>query len=180
MLPLLDAQVRLVLLHHIAVRLSEDDLAELHASGIETDQLTRLRALSPIDLKRLAGMHMLMIAVRLDSAGLNAGLRAVTLVNEAKELEMYFIRSGASWQMMNSLFKIRRDETLRRRRDCGAWRQSGRPRLPDPVTRQRIFRAWSGINDPNPRICYFQLHQTFPSFSLAVLETVVHGFEVVT
>ena len=177
MLPLLDAQVRLVLLNHIAVRLSEGDLTELHSSGIETDQLTRLRELSPIDLNRLAGMRELMIAVRFDSGGLKAGLRAVTLVNEAKALETYFIRNGASWQMMNTLFKIRRKVTLKRRRDCGAWRPSGRIRLPDPVTRERIFRAWLGIKDPNPRVRYYQLHHAFPNFSIAMLEAVVREFE---
>jgi len=177
MLPLLDAQVRLVLLNHVAVRLSEGDAAELRSSGIETDQLTRLRELSPIDLNRLAGMRELMIAVRFDSGTLKAGLRAVTLVNEAKALEAYFIRNGASWQMMSALFKIRRKVTLKRRRDCGAWRPSGRIRLPNPVMRERIFRAWLAINAPSLRDQYFELHHIFPNFSLAVLEAVVREFE---
>lgn len=177
MLPLLDTQVRLVLLSHIAVRLSEGDPAELSSSGIETDQLTRLRELSAIDLNRLAGMRELMIAVRFDSGALKAGLRAVTLVNEAKALETYFIRNGASWQMMSALFKIRRKVTLKRRRDCGAWRQSGRIRLPRPAMRERIFRAWLAIKDPAPRARYFDLHHIFPSFSIAVLEAVVREFE---
>lgn len=177
MLPLLDAQVRLVLLNHIAVRLNEGDQAELRSSGIETEQLTRLRELSPIDLNRLATMRELMIAVRFDSGALQAGLRAVTLVNEAKALETYFIRNGASWQMMSSLFKIRRKVTLKRRRDCGAWRPSGRIRLPSPPIRERIFRAWLAIKEPNPRARYLNLHHVFPNLSIAVLEAVVREFE---
>jgi hypothetical protein len=130
MLPLLDTQVRLVLLNHVAVRLAEAQPDELHAAGIENEQLARLRQLSALDLNRLATMRDLTIGVSFDAAELTAGLRTVSLVNEAKALEAYFIRHGASWQMMTALFKIRRKVTLKRRRDCGAWRRSGRMPLP--------------------------------------------------
>lgn len=177
MLPLLDAQVRLVLLNHVAVRLAEAQPHELHAAGIETDLLARLRQLSALDLNRLAAMRDLTIGVAFDVAGLKAGLRAVTLVNEAKAMEAYFIRNGASWQMMNTLFKIRRKVTLKRRRDYGAWRPSGRLPLPDYATRERIFRAWLAIDDPNPRVRYYRLHQSLAQLSIAALEAVVREFE---
>lgn len=177
MLPLLDAQVRLVLLNHVAVRLAEAEPTELQAAGIDTEQLARLRQLSALDLNRLAAMRDLTIGVGFDAAGLKAGLRAVALVNEAKAMEAYFIRNGASWQMMNMLFKIRRKVTLKRRRDCGAWRPSGRLPLPDYATRERIFRAWLAIDDPNPRVRYYRLHQTLPQLSIAVLDAVVREFE---
>lgn len=177
MLPLLDAQVRLVLLNHVAVRLAEAGPTELQAAGIDTEQLTRLRQLSALDLNRLAAMRDLTIRVAFDASGLKAGLRAVALVNEAKALEAYFIRNGASWQMMSALFKIRRKVTLKRRRDCGAWRPSGRLPLPDYTVRERIFRAWRAIEDPNPRVRYYRLHQAFPQLSIAVLEAVVREFE---
>jgi hypothetical protein len=38
MLPLLDTQVRLVLLNHVAVRLAEANPDELHAAGIRTNK----------------------------------------------------------------------------------------------------------------------------------------------
>ena len=177
MLTLLDAQVRLVLLNHVAVRLAEAEPTELNAAGIDTEQLVRLQQLSALDLNRLAAMRDLTIGIAFDATGLNAGLRAVALVNEAKALEAYFIRNGASWQMMSALFKIRRKVTLKRRRDCGAWRPSGRLSLPDYATRERIFRAWFAIEDPNPRVRYYRLHQTFPQRSIAVLEAVVREFE---
>ena len=177
MLPVLDSQVRLVLLHLLAVRLSDADPSAVHASGIDAEQLTRLRQLSAIDLDRLAAMRELTIGVAFDSAGLQAGLRALAVVNKAKALETYFIRNGASWQMMSALFKIRRKVTLKCRRDCGAWRPSGRIRLPSPMIRERIFRAWLAIKDPDPRARYFDLHHIFPNFSIAVLEAVVREFE---
>ena len=177
MLTLLDAQVRLVLLNHVAVRLAEAELTELHAAGIDTDQLVRLQQLSALDLNRLAAMRDLTIGIAFDAVGLNAGRRAVALVNEANALEAYFIRHGASWQMMSVIFKIRRKVTLKRRRDCGAWRPSGRLPLPDYATRERIFRAWLAIQDPSHRVRYYRLHQAFPQFSIAVLEAVVREFE---
>jgi hypothetical protein len=177
MLPLLDAQVRLLLLNHVAVRLAEATPTDLHAAGIENEQFARLRQLSALDLNRLAAMRDLTIGVTFDAAGLKAGLHAVALANQAKTLEAYFIRNGASWQMMNKLFKIRRKVTLKRRRDCGAWRPSGRFPLPDYATRERIFRAWLAIEDPNPRVRYYRLHQAFPQLSIAVLAAVVREFE---
>jgi len=122
-------------------------------------------------------MRDLTIGVSFDAAELTAGLRTVSLVNEAKALEAYFIRHGASWQMMSALFKIRRKVTLKRRRDCGAWRRSGRMPLPDTAMRERICRAWMAIEDPEPRVRYYRLHQVFPKLSIAVLEAVARGFE---
>ena len=177
MLPLFDPQVRLALLNHVAVRLAEARPDELHAAGIPSEQLARLRQLSALDLNRLATMRDLTIGVSFDAAELTAGLRTVSLVNEAKALEAYFIRHGASWQMMTALFKIRRKVTLKRRRDCGAWRRSGRMPLPDTAMRERICRAWMAIEDPEPRVRYYRLHQVFPKLSIAVLEAVARGFE---
>ena len=177
MLPLTDAQIRLVLLNHVAVRLAEAQPGDLHAAGIENEQVARLRQLSALDLSRLASMRDLTIGVAFDAAGLKSGLRTVALVNEANALEAYFIRNGASWQMMNRLFKIRRKITLKRRRECGAWRPSGRLRLPDYAMRERIYRAWLAIGDTNPRGCYYRLHQQFQHLAIAVLEAVVRQFE---
>jgi hypothetical protein len=177
MLPISDPQLRLGLLHHIAARLSEGEQDALRAAGIESEQLTRLRELSALDLSRLAAMRELTIGVALDGGRLRAGLRAVALAREAKTLETYFIRHGASWQMMKALFKIRRKLTLKRRRELGAWRPPGRVRLPDATTRERIGRAWLKISDPNPRARYLRLHQAFPQLPIAVLAAVVAQFE---
>jgi hypothetical protein len=177
MLPLLDAQVRLVLLNHVTVSLAGAEQGDLEAAGIEPEQLARLSQLSPLDLNRLAAMRSLTIGVAFDAGALKAGLRAVALANEAKALETYFIRHGASCQMMSVLFKLRRKLTLKRRRECGAWRRSGRMQLPDYGTRERIYRAWLRIEEPSLRLRYFRLHQAFEQRPIAVLEAVVREFE---
>jgi len=101
----------------------------------------------------------------------------VALVKEAKALEAYFIRHGASTRLMSALFKIRRKLTLKFRRELGVCRPSGRVPLPDYVTRERIYRVWRSIADPAPRVRYYQLHQAFLHLPIAVLEVVIRDFE---
>jgi len=177
MLPLFDAQVRLVLLGHLALRAGQGATAELRAAGIQGDQLARLRELSALDLVHLATTRDLPIGVAFDFAPLEVALRAIRRVNDAKALEAYFICHGASWKMMRVLFKLSRIATYKRRHEYGVRRPSGRVRLPDPAEGERIFRAWLAIRDRNPRVCYYQLHQAFPTSDIATLELVVTSFE---
>ena len=177
MLPLHDTQVRLVLLNHVTTRLADARPGELDAVGIGNEQLDRLRQLSAIDLNRLAAMRTLTIGISLDGEALQAGLRTVALIKEAKALEAYFIRHGASTRLMSALFKIRRKLTLKYRRDLGVGRPSGRVPLPQYATRERIYRVWRSITDPAPRIRYYQLHQAFLHLPIAVLEVVIRDFE---
>ena len=178
MLPLRDPQIRLALFHYVAARPAGAQLRELRAAGIEHEQLEVLRRLSPPDLARLAAMRELTIGVAFDAARLKEGLRALALVNEAKALEAYFIRHGASYRLMRTLFKVRRKVTYRRRRESGAWRPAGRMHLPTYATRERIYRTWRGIQDPSPRLRYYRLHQAFQHYAIAALESIIREFEV--
>ena len=177
MLPLLDPQVRLVLLNHVAVRLADAGPEEVRAAGLAADQLANLRRLSAVDLNRLATMRSFTIGIALEGEALQAGLRTVAFVNEAKALETYFIRHGASTALMGRLFKLRRKLTLKLRRELGAHRPSGRVALPDHATRERIYLAWRAIGEPAPRERYYQLHKAFPHLPIGVLEVVVRDFE---
>ena len=175
MLPLNDAHLRLILLNHIAVGVTDSE--ELRAAGIETEVLEHLRGLSAVDLHRLAAMREPIFAFTLDAKRLKAGLRALALGNEVKAQETYFIRYGASWSLMKKLFKVRHKLTLQRRRELGIRRRPGRLQLPDMAARERIWRVWAAITDPSPRARYYQLHQSFRDLSLEVLEIVVAEFE---
>ena len=95
-------------------------------------------------------MRELGMGMVLDNGGLKAGLRAISLIKEVQALEAYFIRHGASWQMMATLFKMRHKLTLQRRREVGAWRPPGRPPLPDLVTRGAIGRTWRSLRETDP------------------------------
>lgn len=178
MLQLLDAQVRMVLLNHVAVRLAETEPTTLHAAGIDPEQIARLRQLSALDLNRLAAMRDFAIGVAFDASGLRAGLRAVALANEVRAMEAYFISNGASCKMMSEFFKIRRKVTLNRRRNCGAVRPSGRVPLPGYETQEHIYRTWLNLKEINPRERYYRLHQVFPHLAIAILEASVQECEL--
>jgi hypothetical protein len=177
MLPLLDTQVRLVLLNHVTVRLADAGQQELSAAGLAGELLEGLQRLSATDLNRLAAMRSVKIGVTVDGDALQAGLRILALVNEARALQAYFIRHGASTALMSRLFKLRRKLTLQMRRELGVRRPSGRVSLPDYAARERIYLAWRAIGDPAPRARYYQLHQAFPHLAIAVLEVVIRDFE---
>jgi hypothetical protein len=176
MMRLLDAQLRIALLSHVVACMSRGQRELL--PGIGDDECSRLTGLSVSDLSRLASMGTLAVTVGIEPEGLKASLRTLASVREAKELEAYFIRHGATWQMMRAFFKVRRKETLRRRRDCGARRSAGRSALPDTATRERVYRLWLSMEQRHhPRLRYYHLHQAFPRLAIAVLERIVADFE---
>ena len=57
------------------------------------------------------------------------------------------------------------------------WRPPGRTPLPDFATRERVWRVWAEISEPDPRVRYYQLHQTFCGLSIEVLADVISEFE---
>ena len=180
MLPVLDPQVRLVLLNHVTVRLSGAGPEELSAAGLPGEILDSLRRLSATDLNRLASMRSVKIGVAVNGEALQAGLRIVSMVNESNALQTYFIRQGASTALVERLFKVRRKLTLRLRRELGVRRPSGRVPLPDHATRERIYLAWRAIGEPALRERYYQLHQAFPHLPIVVLEVVIRDSEAMT
>ena len=173
MLHLRDPQVRLVILSHLAWRAAAAEKAELIEAGIAEKFVRRMRALSVEELIDLAQLPWLPVSVVFDFSRVEAALRAVSLQKEAKSLELYFLRNGASSRMLHALFRKTVKTTLRRRRECGAWFPPGRARLPRAAIRDQIVRLWASIRDRDPRIRYFKLHREFPEFPIAVLETVV-------
>lgn len=177
MLLVRDTQVRVMVLHYIAAQLGEGDPGELRAAGLDVQQLTAISELSAFHLRRLAATRRLKMAVSVDGRELAAGLRALGLVGEAKSLEMYFLRNGASCHMMRAMFKMARRTTLERRRQWGARQQAGNVRLPLLNARRKIFKAWQAAPDMNLQMRYYHLHQSFPQYTLSALEKVVRMLE---
>ncbi len=177
MLQLQDTYLRLMLLSHIAARIKRNDPELLRAAGIDDRQLDRLQELRTIDLHRLARMRAPLIGVAVDPETLKAGLRAIAVSSELKAVEDYFLRNGASWRLMQRLFKMRHKLTLARRREFGVRRGDGRQRLPEMAMRERIWRAWEALGPLHLRERYLKLHQSFPGLSIEVLEIVVAEYE---
>ena len=78
MLPLLDTQVRLVLLKHVTVRLAGAGPEELSAAGLAGEMLDSLRRLSATDLNRLASMRSIKIGVAVDGDAVPEAADALT------------------------------------------------------------------------------------------------------
>lgn len=177
MLVVKDTQVCSLLLSYIAAQIGEGIPGELRDAGLEVQELAELRELSAFNLKRLAAMRQLKIAVTLDCHALRNGLRNLDLLQSTQALEVYFLRNGASCTLMRSLFKMGRRVTLERRRQWGAWKPRGKVRLPSQSVRLRIFRVWQDSAVSGLRMRYYQLHQAFPNYSIAALESVVRLLE---
>ena len=168
-----DAQICLLLLHHVVSRFRPDDEGELQ--GVDAALLTRLRQLTAGDISMLAAMRRPVIRIALDGKGIKSALHALEMISEAKALEAYFIRHGASRQMMSTFFSVSSKATYRRRREYGVPQPKARFVLPAMDTCDRIRRTWRAFGEPVARRAYYRLHQTYPQFSIAVLEAVVRG-----
>lgn len=177
MLPLRDRQVRLALLSYLCAQLGEGDAGQLRACGLDAGQLAQMKELSAFNLRRLAAMPHVTLAVTVDGRGLKAGLRALGLTSEAQALQMYFLCNGASTRMMAALFRMRRKVTHRRRLQWNAKLPAGNVRLPPVTTRIQIYRVWQARTERSLRLRYYHLHQQFSHYPIAVLERVVSLLE---
>jgi hypothetical protein len=173
MLTLRDPHVRLVLLSHFAARAASGEKSDLQAAGIHGDQITRLLELNTMDLIALAEMPTFSIAVAFELDRLEAALRTASMLSQARSLEAYFIKNGASSRMMYALFKSRKVLTRQRRREQGCWMPPGRTRLPERALREQILRVWCSIKQRDSRLRYYLLHRSFPHVAIAVLEAVI-------
>ena len=173
MLHLRDPHVRLVVLSHLAWCAAAGAKADLLEAGIDEALVQRMRAMSVEDLIDLAEVPWLPLHVVFDFSRVEAALRAVSLQKEAKSLELYFVRNGASSRMLHALFRTTVKKTLRRRRECGSWLPPGRARLPEAAVQDQIIRVWSALQEQDPRMRYYKLHREFPELAIAILETVV-------
>jgi hypothetical protein len=168
-----DAQMRLLLLQHLATRYSPENACEFRAAGVNVDLLHRLRQLTASDMSLLAAARQPLVWVELDEPGLQSALRALEGIIQAKALETYFIRHGASPRMMRALFSLSYEVTYLRRRAHGVPAPRSRLRLPPLEIRGRIWRTWRALGDVPPRLAYHRLHLTYPQFSIALLEAVL-------
>jgi hypothetical protein len=177
MLPLQDGQLRLMLLTHLVARLEQGDNTELRDSGIEPEQMDRLRTLSVSDIHRLAAFRQPIMGLALDGTALKAGLRRLAMLKETESMQDYFIRHGSSPALMMALFKMPYKTTLARRRAAGRGQGRGRPALIPIDARDRIHRIWIDLAPLDMRQRYYRLHLAFPAMSLHALNRVVTEFD---
>jgi hypothetical protein len=151
--------------------------------GFTEKQLDELRALSSDELVRLSELTEPRVAIQIDAGSLEHGLRQVDyLTKRSRQLE-YFIRHGATSNMLTKLFRISSaDVTLRRRLFAGTASSLRRPAMPPHPVREKIQARWFEIRkgkerEPVRAEDYEELHADFSQHTFATLWAVVHEFD---
>jgi hypothetical protein len=178
-----DRELRLLLLAHLIRELATRSETGVPApDGLSGEQLEQLSALSSTDLVRLAEMTEPRVAVQIDAGSLEHGLRQVGYIGKrSKQLE-YFIRHGATSNMLTKLFRISSsDVTLKRRLFSGTHSSLRRPTMPAHAVREAIQLRWFEIrkgkeNEPIRAEDYEELHAGFAGETFATLWAVVNEF----
>lgn len=184
MIVIRDQQLRLLALAQLIRELQQG--AEEHApppEGFTPRQLEELRSLSSAELVKLSEMTEPRVAIEIDAGSLEHGLRQVDYLNKRSRQLEFFIRHGATSNMLTKLFRISSaDVTLKRRLFSGTSSALRRPAMPAHAVRERIQARWFEIRkgkqgEPVRAEDYEELHADFPQHTFATLWAVVHEFD---
>jgi hypothetical protein len=184
MIVIRDQQLRLLVLAQLIRELKGSDSEQAPTlEGFTEKQIAELQALSSAELVKLSEMTEPRVAIEIDAGSLEHGLRQVDYLSKrSKQLE-FFIRHGATSNMLTKLFRISSaDVTLKRRLFAGTSPLLRRPAMPPHPTRERIQVRWFEIRkgkqeEPVRAEDYEELHRDFPQHTFATLWAVVHEFD---
>ena len=179
-----DQQLRLLALAQLIRELQEAARNKTPPpAGFSDQQVEELSTLSSAELVRLSEMTEPRVAIQIDAGSLEHGLRQVDyLTKRSRQLE-YFIRHGATSNMLTKLFRISSaDVTLRRRLFAGTASALRRPAMPPHPVREKIQARWFEIRkgkerEPVRAEDYEELHADFSQHTFATLWAVVHEFD---
>lgn len=179
-----DQQLRLLVLAQLIRELQQGGGEDAPPPpGFTEKQLEELRSLSSAELVKLSEMTEPRVAIEIDAGSLEHGLRQVDyLTKRSRQLE-FFIRHGATSNMLTKLFHISSaDVTLKRRLFAGTSSSLRRPAMPPHTVRERIQHRWFEIRkgkerEPIRAEDYEELHADFAQHTFATLWAVVHEFD---
>lgn len=184
MIEIRDPQLRLLMLAHLIRELQgEAARSSPPPDGLTEVQAAELRGLTSDELVRLAEMPDPKVAISIDAGSFEHGLRQVDYLGKRSRQLEFFIRHGATSNMLTKLFRISSaDVTLKRRLFTGTASSLRRPAMPSHAVREQIQNRWFEIrkdkrDEPERAEDYEQLHATFASLTFATLYAVVHEFD---
>jgi len=184
MIVIRDQQLRLLVLAHLIREVQRGTQQSIPTpNGLTKEQLVELGSLSSAALVRLSEMTEPRVAIEIDAGSLEHGLRQVDYLNKRSRQLEYFIRHGATSNMLSKLFKISSaDVTLKRRLFAGTSSTLRRPAMPPHALREHIQKRWFEIRkgkerEPTRAEDFEELHRDFPQHSFATLWAVVHEFD---
>ena len=177
-----DQQLRLLVLAQLIRELKGSEQAPT-LEGFSETQIAELQALTSAELMKLSEMTEPRVAIQIVAGSLEHGLRQVDYLGKRSRQLEFFIRHGATSNMLTKLFRISSaDVTLKRRLFHGTSSNLRRPSMPPHPVRELIQKGWFEIRkgkerEPERAEDYEELHQLFPLQTFATLYAVVHEFD---
>ena len=184
MIVIRDQQLRLLLLAQLIRELQQGaEQKSPPPEGFTEKQVEELAAMSSAELVKLSEMTEPRVAIAIDAGSLEHGLRQVDYLSKRSRQLEYFIRHGATSNMLSKLFRISSaDVTLKRRLFAGTNSLLRRPAMPPHPVREKIQQRWFEIRkgkerEPMRAEDYEELHADYPQHTFATLWAVVHEFD---
>ncbi|HUQ29723.1 MAG TPA: STY4526/YPO1902 family pathogenicity island replication protein [Usitatibacter sp.] len=184
MIVIRDQQLRLLVLAQLVRDLQKAAQEQSPPpAGFSEQQAEELRGLTTVELVKLSEMTEPRVAIEIDAGSLEHGLRQVDYLGKRSRQLEYFIRHGATSNMLTKLFRISSaDVTLKRRLFAGTSSLLRRPAMPPHPVRELIQKRYFEIRkgkerEPIRAEDYEALHHEFPQHTFATLWAVVHEFD---
>jgi len=177
-LPIHEPGVRLFLLTRLILTFDSGDervIAQLLAAGFTAELVDKLRSMSLIDSLRFVASHC-GLSVAVDADAVRLQMVKLERSRADRQLYEYFVHAGASPTTISRLFGVAAADVRRLRKLVAPHvATGGRPRCPPEPLRLDIEAAWKQIcrQECNERQALWQLHQQFPTETMAALESVI-------
>jgi hypothetical protein len=177
-LPIHEPGVRLFLLTRLILTFDSGDervIAQLLAAGFTAELVDKLRSMSLIDALRFVASHC-GLSVAVDADAVKLQMVKLERSRADRQLYEYFVHAGASPTTISRLFGVAATDVRRLRKLVAPHvATGGRPRCPPEALRLVIEAAWQRISrqESSERQALWQLHQQFPTETIAALESVI-------
>ena len=178
----IDPTIRLIVLAHMLQQFDQfepERLREYQTAGFDLTSVDRLRNMTTADLVRLAQYSREnSIQISINPAKLVADMNRYEHMREDERMYEYFVRNGASLNLIMDLFNKRPSDVKRMQLMLGVTSTVGRRSLPDDETRHVISATWYQLRGTDAwpfrgREHYKALHEAFPTLQISQLEAVI-------
>jgi hypothetical protein len=178
-----DPTLTKLLLEHMVEQAEAGGLDDLLASGLRPELVDDLRQRPLRDFYYAAQHGGLAMSVQIDVRALETCLWRRDQAKHTEMLKEYFIRNGASIDLLRTLFTLSKQELQRYRSDLDLSKSgsNGRPRMPPASIRDKIHQRWHDIVQAQPqshdRYRLWLLHQDYSAYSISALHRVITEFD---
>lgn len=176
--PIHDPGTRMYLLTRLINSFEGSDrslLAQLIDCGLTPDLIDKLRSMSLVDALKFTA-NQCGLSVSVDGDAVRQQMGNLERSRGDREMYEYFIRAGASPNLISRLFAVSPDD-VRRLRKLIAPKVAGggRPRHPVEPLRSDIETAWRRIRqiETTERQALYLLHQEFTHLTIGTLEAAI-------